>query len=77
MRFPLILSAVLLLASPLAMAGADAKCTCTKKCHMECQKGNQKACKCKHCACAKGGTCESGCSMKAKGDTEAPAPAGK
>ncbi len=66
MRFPLILAAMVALASPIAMAGSPAKCTCTKKCQIECKAGHPKSCKCKHCDCAKGGKCDSGCSNEDK-----------
>ena len=75
MRIPLIFTTVLALMSPMSvLAGTAAKCSCTKKCHAACKKGDNKNCKCKHCDCAKGGTCDQGCSEK-KDDaakTEAP-----
>lgn len=55
MRLPILLSLALMASSPVF--ATDSKCDCTKECMTQCQKGQGKNCKCKHCACKKTGKC--------------------
>jgi hypothetical protein len=56
MRLALILSLAALPFASLSYA-ADKNCACDQKCMTQCEKGNPKGCKCKHCNCAKTHKC--------------------
>lgn len=45
--------------APMAFA-VEAKCLCSEQCMTQCQNGDSKDCKCKHCDCAKTGKCSQG-----------------